>query len=281
MQANDVTITGLTLDGDNPTLTSGTVVGGADLDARNGIITNHLAGMFNNLVVHHTTVKNIYLRGMYASSGGTFNFHHNTVQNVQAEVASIAMFNFGGSGIFDNNNVSDANDGISSNHSSGCQFTNNTVTTSASGIHTDNAGDGGGTADVISGNTVTNSQLFGYGIWVFVPYKTVIVQNNTVTNVDVGMATFGMDPGITARPASGKNGLAVTTGRRAPNAFAVEETGSRFKPNQQGKLALRFPLQRRRRQRSPAIPSTGRTRPTAPASISRPTRSGSARSIPA
>src|SRR5205085_1515517 len=78
VQANDVTITGLTLDGDNPTLTSGTVAGGADLDARNGIITNHTAGVFNNLVVHHTTVKNIYLRGMYASSGGSFNFHHNT-----------------------------------------------------------------------------------------------------------------------------------------------------------------------------------------------------------
>jgi hypothetical protein len=201
VQANNVTITGMTLDGDNPTLTSGTVVGGADIDARNGIITNHIAGTYNNLEVHHTTVKNIYLRGIYASSGGTFNFHHNTVQNVQASVASIALFDFGGSGIFDNNSVSDANDAISANHSSGCQFTNNTVTTSASGIHTDNSNDGGGTADVISGNTVTNSQAFGYGIWVFVPYKTVAVTNNTVTNVDVGMATFGMDAGITSAPA--------------------------------------------------------------------------------
>ena len=68
-------------------------------------------------------------------------------------------------------------------------FTGNTVTTSASGIHTDNAGDSGGTADTISNNTVTNSTVFGYGIWVFVPYKTVTVQNNTVTNVDVGMAS--------------------------------------------------------------------------------------------
>ena len=226
---NNVTITGLTLDGDNPTLTSGTVVGGADLDARNGIITNHLAGTLTNLVVHHTTVKNIYLRGIYASSGGTFNFHHNTVQNVQADPASIAMFNFGGSGIFDNNNVSDANDGISSNHSTGCQYTNNTVTTSASGIHTDNANDGGGVPDVISDNTVTNSQAFGYGIWVFVPYKTVTLQNNTVTNVDVGVATFGMDPGITTTAADGERNKNVSS-RPAPKSFDVSEPGCSVQP---------------------------------------------------
>src|SRR5262245_54867316 len=104
VQASDVTISGLTLDGDNPGLTSGVVRGGADLDARNGIITNHQIGTFNNLTVHHTTVKNIYLRGMYASSGGSFNFHDNTVQNVRGENASIAMFNFGGAGVFVNNN---------------------------------------------------------------------------------------------------------------------------------------------------------------------------------
>ena len=70
---------------------------------------------------------------MYASSGGSFNFHHNTVQNVQGNASSIGMFNFGGSGIFDHNNVSDCNDAISSNHSTGCQFTFNTVTNSSSG----------------------------------------------------------------------------------------------------------------------------------------------------
>jgi CSLREA domain-containing protein len=221
VQANNVTVSGLTLNGDNPTLTSGTVAGGADLDARNGIITNHLLGIFNNLEVHHTTVKNIYLRGMYASSGGTFNFHHNTVENVQAEAASIGMFNFGGAGVFDNNNVSACNDAISSNHSRGVQFTNNTVTTSRSGIHTDNAGDGGGAADTISGNTVTDSQMFGYGIWVYVPYKTVNVQNNTTTNVIVGFASFGMAPSITAKPSP--EGEKAQSSKPAPKLFNVSE----------------------------------------------------------
>ena len=224
VQADNVTISGLTLDGDNPSLTSGQVFGGADIDARNGIITNHLAGVFNNLEVHHTAVKNIWLRGMYASSGGTFNFHDNTVQNVQANPASIGMFNFGGAGAYTNNNVSLCNDAISSNHSRGTTYTGNTVTTSGSGIHTDNAGDGGGAGDIISGNTVTNSQAFGYGIWTFVPYLPVTVSNNTVTNVDVGLASAG---GISTPVASTFTGNTVD-GQNKVNSTGVYLTTDEF-----------------------------------------------------
>jgi hypothetical protein len=231
VQADNVTISGLTLDGDNPALTSGVVRSGADLDARNGILTNHLMGTFNNLTVHHTTVKNIYLRAIYASSGGSFNFHDNTVQNVRGEYASIAMFNSHGTGVFANNNVSDANDAISSNWSHGVQFTNNTVTNSDSGVHTDNAGGEGGTPDTISGNTILNSSPNGYGIFVFVPYKQVTVQNNTVTNVDVGMATFGMNSGITTSAPSRNAVSTETTGssdakRRLPRTINVSEPNS-------------------------------------------------------
>jgi CSLREA domain-containing protein len=246
--ANNVTISGLTLDGDNPSLTSAENFGGANIDARNGIITNHLAGVYNNLEIHHTTIKNIWLRGVYASSGGTFNFHDNTVQNVQANFASIGMFNFLGAGAFTNNTVSDCNDAISSNHSRGTTYTGNTVTTSASGIHSDNAGDSGGTNDTISGNTVTNSQIFGYGIWVFVPYKTVHVDNNTVTNVDVGYAVFG-DSGVTTAtaPAPVTPGDSHTPGRRAPKSISVTEPDSQ---------ARRLPTQIRKFQPTPNAPPT-------------------------
>jgi autotransporter-associated beta strand protein len=227
VQANDVTISGLTLDGDNTTLPGGINVGGANVDARNGIITNHLMGTFNNLEVHHTTVQNIFLRGIYASSGGSFNFHDNAVQNVQAITASIGMFNFGGTGAFTNNTVSLCNDAISSNNSRGTTFTGNTVTMSASGIHTDNAGSGGGSPDTISNNTVTNSSVNGYGIWVFVPYKTVTVENNTVTNVDVGLAVFG-DSGVTTttKPEPSKAGEGFVAGRTAPPSANVNEPGA-------------------------------------------------------
>jgi len=198
VQANNVTIHDLTLDGDNSALTSGIVAGGADIDARNGIITNHGAGVYNGLQVYNTTVKNIYLRGIYASSGGTFHFHHNTVQNVQASSSSIAIFNFYGSGTIEYNTVSDANDAIAANWSSGTQFLNNVVTNSGSGVHTDNNGGSGGTADLIHGNTVSNSTSNGYGVWVFFPYVNAVVSNNTVANVDVGLFAWGGSGGTSS-----------------------------------------------------------------------------------
>ena len=191
VQANDVKIKDLVIDGDNPNLTSSINVGGANLDARNGIITDHNAGIFNGLEVSNVTVKNIYLRGIYPSSGGTFNIHHNTVTNVQGEGASIAIFGWGGPGTFAYNVVSYANDGISANHSKGIQFLNNNVSFSGSGIHTDNSGDGGGVADMISGNTVSNCLGNDYGIWTFVNYLPVTVQNNTVTGCALPYSVWG------------------------------------------------------------------------------------------
>jgi hypothetical protein len=192
VSANNVTISGLTIDGNNPSLSSGVTVNGVDIDARNGIIESD--GPWNNTVVHHTTVKNVYLRGIYARSGGSgFNFHDNIVQNVMGSDNSIAIFNYGGSGILANNTVSQTGDAISANHSRGTQFLNNVITNSLSGIHTDNTGDGGGTADLMQGNSVSNSPVGAYGIWVFVPYIAPTVQDNNVTNVDIGLGAFAGD----------------------------------------------------------------------------------------
>ncbi len=226
VQASNVTITGLTLDGDNTSLTSAENFGGADIDARNGIITNHLAGVFNNLEVHHTTVKNIYLRGMYASSGGSFNFHDNIVQNVQASTASIGMFNFGGAGVFTTTTSRPATTRSRRTTLAG-QLTRATPLPLPPAAFTPTMrATGGGTADMISDNTVTNSQMFGYGIWVFVPYKTVTVQNNTVTNTDVGHAVFG-DSGVTTttKPEKGEREKGVEAGRIAPPSANVNEPG--------------------------------------------------------
>jgi hypothetical protein len=198
VQANNVIIHDLTVDGDNPALTGGFDKGGANIDARNGIIKNTDA-TYNNLEVYNVTVKNIYLRGIY-STGGSFNFHHNTVTNVQAEGASIAMFAWGGPGIMANNTVSNANDAISANHSNGIQFLNNIVTLSGSGIHTDNSGDAGGVADLIQGNNVDCTGKPGaYGIWVFVPYIAPTVNNNIVTNCSVGLSAWGQGAAVTTQ----------------------------------------------------------------------------------
>ena len=199
VQANNVIIHDLTIDGDNPDLTSGIVRGTADLDARNGIITNHSAGTFNNLEIYDVTVQNIYLRGIYPSSGGTFNIHDNTVTNVRGEYASIALFGWGGPGTFANNTVSYANDAISANWSKGISFLNNTVTQSNSGIHTDNAGSTvGSVADLIQGNTIDCTGVTdAYGIFVFAPYIAPTVDQNTVTNCAAGLTAFGQTASTT------------------------------------------------------------------------------------
>ncbi|HEV7584560.1 MAG TPA: right-handed parallel beta-helix repeat-containing protein [Solirubrobacteraceae bacterium] len=188
VQADNVTITSLWLKGDNPKLTSGVVVGGEDLDARNGIITNHAKGTYNGLTVSRVKVTGVYLRGIYASSGGTFDLNHNTVENVQAEEASIAIFDFGGSGTMAYNKVSNANDAISANWSTGTQFLNNNVSKSGSGLHTDN---NGGSADVIKANTVRECKTDGYGIFVFVPNVSATVESNKISGCSVGLAAYG------------------------------------------------------------------------------------------
>jgi hypothetical protein len=189
--SSNVTIHDLTIDGDNPALASGVSAGGADLDARNGIITDHNAGVWQALSVHNVTVKNVFLRGIYASSGGSFNLSNNTVDNVQADPASIGIFDFGGGGTMTGNHVSNTNDAISANHSSGTTFANNTITGSGSGVHTDNAGDAGGTPDVITGNNVSTCKTDGYGVWTYVPYLSPTVTGNTVSGCAVGLAAYG------------------------------------------------------------------------------------------
>jgi len=184
--ASDITIRDLTIDGDNPSLVSGAVVGGVDIDARNGIIEDFTAGVFDNLTILDLEVKNIYLRAIYASSGGAgFDFSGNTVDNVRGEPGSIALFTFGGSGTFRANTVTNAFDGLVANHSGGTLFIDNVVdcdpadiALGTSGVHTDNTGDGGGSADLLQGNRVTDC---AYGVWVFAPYITPTVELNTAS----------------------------------------------------------------------------------------------------
>lgn len=88
VQADNVTIRDLTVDGNNPSLNSGVFSNGVDVDARNGIITDHTngaLGVIDGLEVDNVEVKNIYLRGIYASDGGTFNIHDSVVDNVNGE----------------------------------------------------------------------------------------------------------------------------------------------------------------------------------------------------
>jgi uncharacterized delta-60 repeat protein len=219
VDADNVTIDNLTVDGDNPG-------NGAGIDASTGIITNwDLPVTLTGINVNHVTVQNVYERGIEFANGndngtGTFHIDNNTVTNVQGDPSnSIAIFNYGGHGTISGNNVSFTPDAISTNHSFGTTISGNVVTHANAGIHSDNNGDGAGAlADSISDNNVSlGSGTGSNGIFVFVPYVTVSVSNNIVSGVDTGLAAYGGSGGTAAFSGntvsvnSGGAGALVTT----------------------------------------------------------------------
>ena len=91
------------------------------------------------------------------------------------------------------------------------------MTASGSGIHTDNAGSGGGAADLIQGNSVGACAASGYGIWVFVPYIAPTVDKNTINDCEIGLSAWGQGAVVTTQftnnvvdgPASAANSVGV------------------------------------------------------------------------
>lgn len=222
VQASDVRIQDLTVDGANPAL-AGVLVEGTDIDARNGIIENHLSGVHDRLVVQGVEIKNIYLRGINAGSGGEgFLFSGNIVKNVRGGPASVAIFAYGASGAITSNEVSLANDAISANHSRGIKITGNIVGQSGSGIHIDNnaAPAPGVLLDLIEANTVIDCAPGGFGVWLLHPGGSAVINDNVVSDCDVGLALFGGGATgsitysantVTGIGAAGSSGILVTT----------------------------------------------------------------------
>src|SRR6185503_17519830 len=99
---------------------------------------------------------------------------------------------------------------VAANHSSGTQFLTNTVSTSSSGVHTDNAGDGGGVPDLLQGNVVVNGTPGAYGVWVFAPYLAPVVHANAVSGCAVGLASAGQ--GVAVTPVFSANTVAGIPG---------------------------------------------------------------------
>jgi hypothetical protein len=199
VRASNVTLERLAVDGDNPALTSGVTAGSADVDARNGIITDDSA-VFDDLAVRDVTVRNVYLRGIDATSGGTFRIERSRVSNLSADPEAIGIFNTDGAGTIADNVVTDAPACIASNFSMGVRFARNRVSGCGGGIHTDNAGAlAGSSPDVIEDNVVTACSAGGFGVFVFVASQGVTVRGNRVAGCTVGLADFGEGAAVQTR----------------------------------------------------------------------------------
>lgn len=161
VQADDVTLSGLILDGDNPGLPN-------NPDARNGIITDYTTGTWNNLTVTGCTVRDVYLRGIYASNGTGHVFQGNTVDNVNSwSLQSAGVFLYGAQGTLSNNTVTNCSIGV--------------------GLH-------GGSQGSATGNTITGGDL---GILVNGNAGPVALSNNTTTGSEQGAQAIAANAAVT------------------------------------------------------------------------------------
>ncbi len=214
VQAADVTIHDMTLDGNNPILTSGVVVNGVDVDARNGIIGDYYAATPNNLTVYNVTVRNVYLRGIYATGTGPLtgvDFHDNVVQNVAGlSDHSVAMMFWNVTGSMVDNTVEDVVRGLACFVDSTCLLQGNVITDAEeSGIYVSwNLASPAGTT--VTNNTVTGGWM---GIEIYYQDTPLTVTHNVVNDAIVGINVGGRssDPLIVDNQIDG-SGVVTATG---------------------------------------------------------------------
>jgi len=183
IQDDDVTISGLTVDGNNPAL-------GPDIDARGGIITDYSAGTYNGLEVLSCEVVNVVYRGIYAAAGGTgHSFVLNSVGNIKGMMLdSVGIFFYGAEGEARDNDVVDCSIGIGFQSGGGGTFSDNTVSLCDLGFLAN-----GSTAPVtIQGNDMEDCDQ---GIQSIAVNTTVDVLDNTATGCGTGLTFFGAGTG--------------------------------------------------------------------------------------
>jgi Fibronectin type III domain len=225
VQADNVAIQNLTINGSNPSATTSPSpwtsgapcdatwaaygedggCGGVTINAGAAIDTGIPASAVTGMTVQDVTIKNVYSVGIADRSyGGTFSFSDDTITNIGGEGQGI--FTYESNGTMANDSVSWAGVGIQSNWGA-ITVTGNTVENSNWGIFLGNIGEPAGYADggssAVSGNAVSScwGQSFfagastgdsELGITFFAPFAPTAetASNNTVTGCSTGLAEF-------------------------------------------------------------------------------------------
>ena len=207
IQADDVTISGLTVDGNNPALGSG-------IDARGGIITDYSAGTFSGLEVLGCEVANVKYRGIYAAAGGAgHSFVLNTVRNVKLmPLDSVGIFFYGAQGEARDNDVADCSIGIGFQNGGGGTFSGNTIRDCDVGI----LANGSNVPVTIEDNVIEDSDQ---GVQSIAVSTAVGILGNELTGCGTGVTLFGLGTGthdvadntIDGEGVLGTNGVFTTT----------------------------------------------------------------------
>ena len=180
IQADNVIISGLTVDGNNPNLSAG-------IDARGGIITDYSAGTYYGLQVSNCEVTNVRFRGIYAAAGGTgHQFQSNTVTNVNGHpLDSAGIFFYGAEGNAILNTVENCSIGIGFHQGGGGTIQNNVLTDCELGVLANNS-----EAPVtIEDNVITGCDQ---GVQSIAVDTTVSVLTNILTGCSTALTFFGM-----------------------------------------------------------------------------------------
>ena len=178
--SSEVSVTGFTVDGDNPTLTSGLVYGGADIDAAEGIASYTGVG---NITVAHNVVRNVSYAGI------DFYNADNTAATSDNLISSNYVDNLSGiSGVY--------GIGVILYNNFYAQVTNNVLDHLRVGVQTGNfsqANSDLGFAPSISGNHIASIRDGIFYNLMYGPSTTFAVQGNTLTAVADASNTSGWE----------------------------------------------------------------------------------------
>ncbi len=185
IQDDDVTITGLTVDGNNPALSGG-------IDARGGIITDYSTGTYYDLEVLNCRVQNLAYRGIYAAAGGKgHSFLQNTVSNVNdVYLESAGIFFYDAQGEARLNVVDNCSIGLGFHEGGGGTLDDNDVSLCDLGILVN----GSTAATTVVDNVIDDC---GQGMQTTALDGTVDVLTNTTNGCGTGLACFGLGTGST------------------------------------------------------------------------------------
>lgn len=230
VSSDDVVIKKISIDGDNALIESGLLINGADIDARNGIVTNFNSNGINGLMIDSVIVKNIYQNGIAVLSGGSNIIKNISADNILGNELSSALSNYGGNGIYLNNLISRSSQAIVSKHSSHFICIGNNITHSGVGIYTEYSGEGSSNTDSIAGNSISDSRDSGKGIFIYSPFRSAVVKENVITKVDEGFINSGQSDSavilfnrniIDGQNKSGSRGILQTTVREGSEGSDV------------------------------------------------------------